>query len=249
MFLRDHFVPAKPGLTKLLRIMKLTALLLFTACMTASAGVYSQKVTLREKDVPLEKVFGEIKKQTGYVFFYDEAWLKQARKVSIQVTNAPLEEALRLCFTNQPLTFSIIGTTIVIKPKQATIPHIESPPTADPPGEVKGIVRNEKGEPVEGVLVMIKGKKIATTTDANGNFTLKNVGKEDVLVFSSVATLPYEVKVGDKTQFYVSVKNKIDEMTTAVVSTGYQDLRRLAMAGSVSHIKASELYFSWVNTL
>ena len=43
----------------------------FLACLTASAGGLAQKVTLSEKNVKLEKVFKEIRRQTGYVFFYD----------------------------------------------------------------------------------------------------------------------------------------------------------------------------------
>jgi TonB-linked SusC/RagA family outer membrane protein len=250
MFLDAQFILPKAGITKLWRVMRLTALIVFAACITASAGVYSQSVTLSEKNVPLEKVFKEIKKQTGYVFFYDEDWMKNAQKVSVNVVNSPLEEVLAICFKNQPLTYSIVGTTIVVKKKPATVQEQDNEQTVlAPPINVKGTVRNEKGEPVEGVSIVIKGTKRGTTTDVNGNFSLSNVDNDAVLIFTSVGTESYEVKVGNKTQLLVTLKTKVNEISTVIVSTGYQDVKRINVAGSVSSIKASELYFNGTNTL
>src|SRR5215510_3625341 len=87
---------------QLLRTMKLTAFILLTACLTASAGGYSQKVTISEKNASIEKVFGIIEKQTGFVFFYDYSLIAQAKKVNIEVKDIPLPEVLPLCFKDQP---------------------------------------------------------------------------------------------------------------------------------------------------
>ena len=71
--LQASFTPSLGGrkrevLKKLLRIMKISAVLLFAACMQVSAKVNSQNVTLSVKNEPLDRVFSEIKKQTGYTF-------------------------------------------------------------------------------------------------------------------------------------------------------------------------------------
>jgi hypothetical protein len=97
------------------RIMKLVAFLLIVAVHVNAKG-FSQ-ITLSEKNAPLEKVLKNIENQSGYVFFYDYAWLQQARTVSIRVKKASLAEALAVCFRDQPLTYSIVGKTIVVKPK------------------------------------------------------------------------------------------------------------------------------------
>lgn len=55
----------RADLTKTLLIMKFTAILLLSAALQVSATGYSQRVTLSEKNAPLEKVFTAIKKQTG----------------------------------------------------------------------------------------------------------------------------------------------------------------------------------------
>src|SRR5262245_15533289 len=97
---------------QLLRIMKNTAIILLLACLSATARGYTQKVTLSEKNAPLEKVFAAIKKQTGYAFFYDQSLLQKAKKIDIEVSNTSLETALTICFNDQPLTYTIVGTTV-----------------------------------------------------------------------------------------------------------------------------------------
>ena len=93
---------------KILRIMKLSFFLLLIACTQVSAKGYAQ-LNISEHNTTLEKVFKVIERQSGYVFFYDYAWLKQAKSVSIKAKNASLAEVLDICFKDQPLTYSIVG--------------------------------------------------------------------------------------------------------------------------------------------
>ena len=50
---------------------------------------------------------------------------------------------------------------------------------------VSGVVKDEAGSPVVGVLVSVKGDKYITTTDIDGNFTIK-ANVNSTLVFSSL---------------------------------------------------------------
>ena len=115
MILKTNSFPQRAEISKKWLAMKLIALLMFVFSVSGSAAVFSQKISISEKDVPLEKVFNQIKQQSSYVFFYDEEWMKQANKVTINVENASLEIVLKICFLKQPLTYSIIGNTIVLK--------------------------------------------------------------------------------------------------------------------------------------
>ena len=92
--------------------------LLTATCLQVSAHSFAQNVTLHENRAPLAKVFKEIQRQTGFVFFYDEILLSQATPVTLQLRETPLRRALDSCFSNQPLTYSIIGNTIVIKQRE-----------------------------------------------------------------------------------------------------------------------------------
>lgn len=85
--------------------------------MNVQAAGYGQGITLSEKDVPLDKVFREIRKQSGYQFFYSDAALVSARRVSIEVSGASIEEVLKKCFKDQPLEYTIKDRTIVVRRK------------------------------------------------------------------------------------------------------------------------------------
>ncbi|HLR37251.1 MAG TPA: STN domain-containing protein, partial [Chitinophagaceae bacterium] len=115
--------------TPIFRITKLTAALILIVTFTISARGFSQNITLSEKKVSIEKAFQDIYRESGYIFFYNENLLEQANKVSFSVKNATLEEVLKKCFNNQPLTYDIINKTIVVKaqPKTSSAHEDNSP--------------------------------------------------------------------------------------------------------------------------
>ena len=221
-------LPARQALL----IMKFTAILLFAACLQVSAKGYSQ-ITLSEKNVPLQKVFKQIQQQTGYDFLYSVELLQRAGKVSIDLHNASIEKALELCLRDKPLAYSIIERTVIIKPKEekTTVTIIEATP---PPIEVKGRVVNEKGEPLEGITVAVKGSKKATATDKNGEFVLTELSENAVLIFTGTNIEAYETPLNGRTFIAVFVKNKIVEgqEVSVVATTGYQQISRERATGS-----------------
>ena len=101
---------------KLLAVMRLTVIILLSACMTASASGYSQKITLLVKNAPIKNVFSEIRKQSGYEFLYTIDMLQQAHPVNVDVKNAEILDVLELCFKHQPFSYTIIEKTVVIRP-------------------------------------------------------------------------------------------------------------------------------------
>src|SRR6186713_2520136 len=119
-------IPPGAGFTKTMRIMKTTAIFLFAVCLQVSARGYSQKITISEKNVPLEKVFGLIERQSGYQFWYDQQLLEGAGAVNLSVKDASLEQALQKLFSGRQLTYSIVKKTIVVRlrsmPKPASVP-------------------------------------------------------------------------------------------------------------------------------
>ena len=93
---------------------KLTALLLFVACLHVSARTYSQKVSLSGKNLSLEQVFEIVKAQTGYDAIYNPDLLRKTKPITIDVKNADLTEVLQYCFRDQPVSFLIRYNTIVV---------------------------------------------------------------------------------------------------------------------------------------
>ncbi len=218
------------ALTKTLLAMKFTAFLMLALCLKTSAHINAQTITLSEKNVTLQKVFTNIKKQTGIAFFFDEAWMRQATRVSINVKNASLKETLDLCFSNQPLTYSIVDQTVVVKKKEPQHP-VETIMT-QPPKTIKGVVQDEKGAPLAGVSVVLKGTRKGVSTDANGEFRI-DANPGDVLEFSIIGYKTNTVTVGNNDQLAITLQITATE-TDQVVVVGYGTMRKSDLSAAVA---------------
>jgi TonB-linked SusC/RagA family outer membrane protein len=229
---------------KLLMVMKLTAIILLTACLTANADSYSQQVTLNENEASLEKIFKIIKRQTGYTFFFNESLMKKAGKVNIQVKGQPLQSVLDLCFEKQLLTYSIIGKTVVIKEKllQEKTEEIELVEI-----DIKGVVINNKGEPVAGASVKVKGSEKGTSTNEKGEFYLSGIDENSILIITGVDIESFESKVSGKKELLFVAKIKIKEGESITINTGYQEVSKDRSTGSFSRID-NKLYNEQVGT-
>ncbi len=230
--------PKLVGLLKnKLMVMNITAILVVVASLNVSANVYSQKVTLEAKDAPLEKLFKEIKQQTGYTFVYTETILKKAKTVTVQIHEATIEEAMDVCLHDQPFTYEIIDRTIVIKP----VKEEEGPVKVQaPPIDIVGTVTDPDGKMLPGVSVTIKGTNTGTETDVNGIFRIRAVNQSSVLVFSSVGFERQEVEVGNKSSFNITMK-LTSSILGDVVVIGYGSQRREDVNGAISSVSSREL--------
>ena len=175
--------------------MKLTFVLIFAALMQVYAVSKAQNVTLSENNVSLDKVFKDIKQQTGINFLYNPEMLSLAKPVTIIVKNKPLSEVLDACFQDQPVTYTLYQNDIIVKAK----PPINSEKiitlSNNANSDVRGKVVDEIGQPLPGATIVVKGTKHSTTTDATGFFTLKNVNLPATLIVSFIGYNPLEVAV------------------------------------------------------
>src|SRR5688572_22037952 len=141
---------AKMELKKLLRIMKLIIILLTTVALQVSAKGYGQNVTLSLKDASLDRLFLEIRKQTGLNFSFTNTVAKDIKPISIDVKNTSVKELLdRVVKSNPTITYIIKDSVIVLK-QNTTSEKQEDNNTILPPIDVKGRVVNDNNEPVTG---------------------------------------------------------------------------------------------------
>lgn len=220
--------------------MKITAVILLAACLSAAATGKAQKVSLTLRDAPLEKALKEIKRQTGLDLLYTVDVLQHARPVTIELRNADLRQALDQCFKEQPLTYTIVENVIVVKLRPVTSAEGVGEEIVALPIDVKGRVVDTAGNPVAGASVTVKGDRTkGTTTDENGYFELKGVEENAVLVVSGVNIESYEVRVGGKSDLSViMLKTKITQgqEVTIRANTGYQEIEPNKSTGSFSVI-------------
>jgi len=229
----------KRYLIKTLLIMKFIIILLFAACLQVSATGYSQTITLSQNNVSLKKVFREIERQSGYNFLYKDKLIRETANVSINMHDASVEAVLVECFKNQPLTYSILDKIIVIKAKKH-IPLIN--PVAILPAPVnifRGTVKDEKGNPLAGVSVIVKGTKKGTSTSTDGSFSIDaNVG--DVLEFSIVGYREKSILVGQNNN--ISLVMEVEAAVgSEIVVVGYGTEKKADLTGSVASVSSKQI--------
>lgn len=217
----------------------LCLLLIASFGFKTNANCITQGITLSEKNASLEKIFKSIEKQCGYFFVYNKDQLRQSTPVSIEINHASLEQTLAVCFKDQPFSYSIIDNLIVIKSKKKSFTaSLSNLSTGDI--NVKGRVIDEKGEPIEGVTVSIRGTKIATSTNIRGEFNLQVTDKNVLLIFTGANIEPYSEHVSGRSEFQVKLvlrKSKLDE----VIVIPYGSTTERLKVGNITKIKGAEI--------
>lgn len=230
--------------TKTIVVMKLTLLFLTSALFAIARDGVSQSVTLSVKNASPEKIISAVKEQTRFVFIYDKEILKDARNVDVVVKDMPVREFLTMAFSNQPFTWSIVNQTVVLEKRVAVTPKGRQQLTSDQFApvliDINGKVVNEAGEPVAGITVSVKGTDRATSTDATGVYSLKQVEDRATLLFSGVNIETREIKLGSKKELLVTVKIKVSNMDEVVI-TGYGSKKMSEITGALQRVNGEEL--------
>lgn len=202
----------------IIRVMKLTTLLMIFFLAQISAKSFSQKITLDQRNITIGKVMEAIKKQTGYNFLY-ESDVELSVKINVRMKNASLEETLKECFKNQPLVYRIVNKTILISKAPVTEVKVKKEVSSSEQALylLKGKVTDEKGQPLPAVSIKVKGANRTVATDANGNFEI-NVNAGDILSISYIGYETQEITIKDQKNINIVLKEAKNELNAVVVT-------------------------------
>ncbi|NIG55106.1 TonB-dependent receptor [Chitinophaga sp. Cy-1792] len=221
--------------------MKLTTILLTVFALHLSATGVSQQVTLSCKNMPIPNVLTIIKEQTGYVFFYRTEDLRSIPPVTLQLSGVPVKDALQQVLT-RPLQFVIEGNTVAIsriQPIKSPEPQAANGTTVVLP-DVSGRITDEKGQPLPGISIQVKGSRKAAITDKDGRFLIREAGPGCVLMVSSIGFESQTVNVNSSNTVNISLKSKAGELDQYVV-VGYGSTKRKDLTGSVASVDPNEM--------
>jgi len=132
-----------------------------------------QTVTLNRKDANFWDVFKSLIKQANVSRMIDKA--APTQPVTVNFSGLQLEAALRLILVNQPYNYEIRNATVHLYFDASKMIYV-----------AEGIVTDVKDKPISDATVKIKSSEIATVTDANGSFRLKNVKLKDSLEITHI---------------------------------------------------------------
>ncbi|WP_162618590.1 TonB-dependent receptor [Pedobacter yulinensis] len=217
--------------------MKLSVLLMLLASLQISAaGLAQAPITLFKKNVRLEEVLRDIKKQTGYDIFYIQKDMRLARPVTVSFSKAPLGEALADLFAGQPLEFVIDSKTIIVqeKRKSSTLSAVLLRM------DVTGRILDENGEGLPGATVRVKGGSQNAMSDTGGNFTLKNVPDQAVLEVSYIGYITQEIPAKAGVPLTIKLVQQSSNLNDVVV-VGYGSQKKANLIGSVAQLSARQI--------
>ena len=207
-------------------------LLLFMApCAMAQQG---QTFTVSFKANTLEEVFDYLSKNSDYVFTYNSADLRQeAKRVTHDFKNATLAAILDECLKGTAFTYEIIDRHVVVKKREEKSESVT----------VKGIVYDEKRQPLPGVTVQVVGTSVGTATTSKGWFSIGLPMLSGRLKLSFVGYKDKEVEFTEKTAtdtLRIYMEENVEELDEAVV-VAYGETTRRKATGSISTVKGEEI--------
>lgn len=128
------------------------------------------------------------------------------------------------------------GTASAFTPPYNTLIHSD---ITQQDGACKGVVKDNQGETVIGASVVVKGSTNGTITGLDGDFTLDNVKRGDVIQISYIGYVSQEV-VWQGTPLNITLKEDSQTLEEVVV-VGFGSQKKANLTGSVSQVKMDDV--------
>ncbi len=162
--------------------MKLALIMTTCAVMNVSANVFSQqKVSLDVQKTKLSKVLKMIEEQSDYYFVYNSTNENLNKEVSVNANNTKVLDVLAKLFNKSGLVYSVSKEGLVVVSQQQQV-------------AVAGVVTDDKGNPLAGATVRVKGTAVGRATDINGRFMI-DAATGNTLIISFAGYTSQEVAV------------------------------------------------------
>ncbi len=240
------------NLCKLLRIMKLTVLIILVALMQVSASVYSQTKLLNLKldNTSIESVLKEIEGQSEFFFLYNNRQIDVTKKVNVNITDKSIDDVLGEILKKTGIHYLIKDRQIVLYDGDANSlieVNEKGQTTQEQQKSVSGKVTDTKGLPLPGVTVIIKGTPSGAITNVDGEYTLAYIPKDAILQFSFVGMRTEEVLVANQTTINVTMQEEMIGLDE-VVAIGYGTSQKRDLTGAISSVNAKDISSNSITT-
>lgn len=201
----------------------------------------NQKITIQTEQLAFKTVLSRLEKKAGISFVYSPNQVNPDQKVTLSVKNESLGKTLQQLLDPLSLDYTVAQKQIVIRQKKFN-PHNAQPQltSAVTDRALRGTIKDETGNELPGVSIIIKGTQQGTVSDATGNYELTIPDDNTVLVFSFVGFISQEVTAGTRTRLDVTLQTDTKALEEIVV-IGYGTARKSDLTGAVGSVKEAEL--------
>ena len=205
--------------------------LLLAGQMTLSA----QNVSFSSNKVTLKSAFEKIEKESKYKIAYNSSQLNANRSVTLTKKSDDVFGMLNQLLKGTNFTYEMEGNYIVIKPQQKAKSQAHGKKI-----KVRGVVKDETGEPVIGATVMEKGTTTnGVVTDLDGNYTIE-IPADGMLAVSYIGCKDQDIKVNGREVINVNLADD-NKVLEEVVVVGYGVQKKRDVSTAVSSVKAEAL--------
>jgi TonB-linked SusC/RagA family outer membrane protein len=187
----------------------------------------------------LKEVIMEIKNQTGFDFLYNKEIEPLFNGgITVKVEDGTIEEALNQLFKDSNIQYQIVNKTIILTPLLS--PKDDSKGIKQQNSIVSGIITDEKGEPLIGASIVVKGTTSGVISDMDGKYAIPIPGNEAVLIYSYVGFITHDVLVGNKREINVTLSEN-SQLIDEVVVIGYGTASKKRLTTSVGSLKTESI--------
>jgi TonB-linked SusC/RagA family outer membrane protein len=208
----------------------LFALVIFCFAMPIY-GQTENTISLRLEKVTLVEFFRAVEKNSNLRFSYIDENIDNQKDVSVNTSNENVELVIQRVLNSKGYTYKRTGNTIaVLKTSKSEI---------TPSKKITGLVTDEKGDPIIGASVVVRGSDTGTITNIDGIFTLE-VQNQSLLTVSYIGYIREQVRVGTANQYRI-VLIEDTKLLEEVVVVGYGVQNRRDISTSISQVKGDQL--------
>lgn len=218
--------------TSNLRILLLT---LFFIVPLGTIYGQNQLITIAGKNITLLKAFNAIESQTQLSITYSRTKIDVNRTLSVDFKKQKLSIVLDKLLAGTGFTYKIEKGYIVL----VSVP-VKQEQTEATPKKIQGVIVDTNGDPVIGASIQEKGVVgKGTVSDLDGKFNL-SVAPNAVLLISYIGFQSLEVKVGNRTNLSLVLKED-HQLLDEVVVIGYGTMEKRAVTSSITSISSKDL--------
>lgn len=210
----------------------------FSLLLASQMTISAQNVSFSTNKVTLKSAFEKIEKASKYKIAYNSSQLDANRSVTLSKKSGDVFGMLTQLLKGTNCTYEMEGNYIIIKPQQKT--QISGKKV-----KVRGVIKDETGEPIIGATVKVKGKSEGTVSDFDGNFSLDVTG-DNTLQISYIGYQTQEIAIGKQHHFSI-VLEEDKKILNEVVVIGYGTQKKGDITSSVGSVKSEDFTAGAIN--
>jgi TonB-dependent SusC/RagA subfamily outer membrane receptor len=203
--------------------------------------ILAMRVTIHADNQQVRDVLRKISEQTKVRFTYGTSVLSTEVRTSIQAENQPLGKVLDELFAHTAVNYEVLDKQVILTKSEPKAGNSDSSTEQKSTEKtIKGSVRDEKGEALPGVSIIIKKSLQGTSTDEKGNFTLSLPEEATALIFSYVGYIQQEISINNQSSVQVTLLPDTKALDEFIV-VGYGTQKKSDVTGAISRLSEEQI--------